>query len=74
MTFGTFHGRREENPGKMMFRQKGFFSHECDARRAQKMLSGKGKKTKVVTYTDGYSLYVMAPHEFWGREFIYKMR
>ena len=73
MTMGMYKGRPEENPGKMMFRHKGSFTKEVDARKAQDRLRYDGKKTKVVKYTDGYySLYVFAPHDFWKGAFILK--
>ena len=72
MTMGMYKGRPEENPGKMMFRHKGTFAKEIDARKAQDRLRYEGKKTKVVKYTDGWSLYVFAPHDFWKRSFILK--
>jgi hypothetical protein len=74
MAIGYHGGRREESPGKLMFRYKGEFSHLEDARKLQQKLSKEGKKAKVVTRTDGYSVYVMAYHDFWGRDFIYKWR
>jgi hypothetical protein len=70
MTTGTHKGRREDNPGKMQFRQKGFFKLESEARAYQIQLKGQGKKTKVVKYTDGYGLYVMARHDFWKKDYI----
>lgn len=74
MKYGSYRNRFEKDPGKMIYRHKGSFSHEEDARKVQKLLSQKGQKTKVVKYTDGYSLYVVAPHEFWGKSYIYKRR
>jgi hypothetical protein len=74
MTIGTYRGRKEQDPGKMIYRHKGSFSHEEDARAAQVFLSVKGIKSKVIKYTDGYSLYVLAPHNFWGKSFILKKR
>jgi len=72
MTMGMYKGRPEENPGKMMFRHKGTFAKEIEARKAQDKLRYEGKKTKVVKYIDGWSLYVFAPHDFWKRSFILK--
>ena len=74
MSIGYHAGRREESPGKLMYRHKGSFSSEKDARKLQQALSKAGKKAKVVKYTDGYSVYVMARHDFWGRDFIVKTR
>lgn len=65
---------REKNPGKMQYRQKGFFTSKDRARAAQQRLAAQGLKAKVVTYTDGYSLYVMAKHDFWGKAYIYDRR
>jgi hypothetical protein len=69
---GTYKGRPEEDPGKMKFRTKGFFKKEVNARAAQEKLKAQGLKTKVVKYTEGYSLLVMAKHDFWKRNFFYK--
>ena len=74
MTMGTYHGRPEKDPGKMIYRHKGSFSHEEDAKGAAAHLRSQGKEARVVTYTDGYSLYVLAPHDFWGKSFIHKVR
>lgn len=70
MTTGTYKGRREEDPGKMKFRHKGAFRKEANARAAQEILKAQGLKTKVVKYTNGYGLYVMAKHDFWKKDFL----
>jgi hypothetical protein len=62
---GTYKGRREEDPGKMKFRQKGFFKNENKARAAQDILRKQGLKTRVIKYTTGWGLDVMAKHDFW---------
>ena len=72
MAKGTYKGRSEEDPGKLKFRYKGFFKKEENARAAQKRLKAQGLQTKVVKYTDGCGLYVMAKHDFWGKNFLYK--
>lgn len=78
MGYGMYRGRPEKDPGKMMYRHKGSFDKEEDARRAQKHLAANGKKAKVVKYVSDrfppWSLYVMAPHDFWGKSFILKRR
>lgn len=72
MATGTYRGRREEDPGKMKFRYKGFFEKEANARAAQAKLKEKGFKTRVEKYTDdwGWGLYVMAKHDFWKKDFL----
>lgn len=67
---GIYKGRREKDPGKMMFRQKGFFRREANARAAQAVLKERGLKTKVVKYTDGWGLFVMAKHDFWKSNYL----
>ena len=74
MTMGMYRGRREEEPGKLIYRHKGVFSHIEDALKEQKKIVAQGKHAKIVTYTDGYSLYVVAPHDFWKKSFIIKRR
>jgi hypothetical protein len=70
MVKGTYRGRPEDDPGKMKFRYKGFFWNKERARKAQEKIKARGLKTKLVTYTDGFGLYVMAPHDFWKGSFI----
>ena len=78
MGYGMYRGKPEKNPGKMMYRHKGSFDVLEDAKKAQIRLKMQGKKTKIIKYTDdrypGYSLYVLAPHDFWGKAFILKRR
>lgn len=79
MGYGMYRGKPEKNPGKMMYRHKGSFDLLEDAKKAQIRLKMQGKKTKIVKYeSDGrnmpYSLYMMAPHDFWGKAFILKRR
>jgi hypothetical protein len=74
MAEGVYRGRREESPGKMMFRYKGFFECEKYAREVQAKLKKQGLKTKVVHYTSGFALYVMAKHDFWKKNFIVDRR
>lgn len=64
----------EKNPGKMMYRHKGFFKSASRARAAQVKLRAQGLKTQVRRYVDGYSLYVMAKHDFWKAGFIYDLK
>jgi len=70
MALGRYNGQWEESPGKMIYRHKGVFASKDNARAFQKKLAADGQKAKVVTFTDGYSVYVMAPHEFWKSQFI----
>jgi hypothetical protein len=74
MATKMYRGRVEKDPGKMIYRQKGAFASLPRARAAQKRLANAGKKAKVIRFTDGYSLYVVASHDFWGRSFIYDRR
>lgn len=67
--YGMYRGRLEENPGKMQYRHKGRFRSKDRARALQQRLASQGLKAKVVTFTDGFSVYVMAKHDFWGRNF-----
>jgi hypothetical protein len=70
----AFRRRREADPGKMKFRHKGSFWHESNARKAQARLRAQGLKTKVIKLVGDdyppYSLYVMAKHDFWKRNFL----
>lgn len=74
--YGMYRGRPEKLPGKMIYRHKGSFAKEEDARKAQRSLSEQGKMAKVVKYQGNnglpYSLYVVAPHDFWKKAFILK--
>ena len=65
---------REKSPGKMQYRQKGFFLSYDRARAAQQRLAAQGKRSRVVHYTDGFGVDVIAPHDFWGRSYIYDRR
>lgn len=69
---GKYMGRREINPGKMQFREKGVFMSEKGAREYQASLKARGMRTKVVHYPGSYypwAVYVMAKHDFWKRNF-----
>jgi hypothetical protein len=58
----------------MIFREKGWFAKLEDAQIAQLRLKKQGKKTKIVKLTEYYSLQVIAPHDFWAKNFIYKRK
>jgi hypothetical protein len=73
--YGRYRGRLEYNPGKMRFREKGTFKTEKGAREEQGRLKAQGLKTKVVYYPGSlypWSLQVMAKHDFWNKNYIYK--
>jgi hypothetical protein len=72
--YGMYRGRPEKLPGKMIFREKGWFAKLEDAQIAQLRLKKQGKKTKIVKLTEYYSLQVIAPHDFWAKNFIYKRK
>jgi hypothetical protein len=70
MVVGTYKGRREETPGRMMWRHKGNFASAWNAEQFKNKMIAAGFEAKVENYTDGYSVYVMAPHDFWKDQFI----
>lgn len=71
MTVGVYNGHREENPGKLQWRHKGFFKNLQRAKRYAARFKKTGVRAQVRKYVDGYSLYLMAKHDFWGNNFVY---
>ena len=73
--YGFYRGMVEKNPGKMIYRHKGSFVSYRRAQEYAARLKLKGKKCRVITYKGDkypmYSLYVMAPHDFIGRQFVH---
>ena len=78
--YGIYKGQAELEPGKTIYRHRGSFASEKHAREYQQKLSKEGKKAKVVKFQSSsyhdwpWSVYVMAPHEFFGRSFIIDRR
>jgi len=69
MTLGRYKGMWENNPGKLQFRYRGEFKSLHRAKEFQARLRAQGKKTRIITYVDGYGLYQQAKHDFRGKGF-----